>query len=243
MSVCEHWNCRVKCVHVERIPLQVDARVTDNDLTPRTGDNQLVKKLKTQYARQMAIHEATCKTLMDVMSQKFDQSKHREDKADLEVSCLRNELKEVRLQLRRSEENSVSVDVLFCYVAGILKVICSQKAAAEEAVRSALSKHGATQQAAFVNELEQDILSKLNVSFEENECTVEEEVKKAVDAAKAEASKTAQAVREKHKEKVTSLCNRIAQLKRELKVFQVKCRANFVDVALFIFLHRNQRVI
>ena len=129
MSVCEHWNCRVKCVHVERIPLQVDARVTDNDLTPRTGDNQLVKKLKTQYARQMAIHEATCKTLMDVMSQKFDQSKHREDNADLKVSCLRNELKEVRLQLRRSEENSVSRDVLFCYVAGIVKVICSQNAA------------------------------------------------------------------------------------------------------------------
>ena len=53
-------------------------------------------------------------------------------------------------------------------------------------MRSALSKHGATQQAAFVNELEQHILSKLNVSVGDNECTVEEEVKKAVDAAKAE---------------------------------------------------------
>ena len=78
-----------------------------------------MRKLKTQYARQVAVHEATCKALLDVMSQKCDQSTRREREWDVEAATLKNELesaqrqlKDARLQLRRHEENSVSVDVI-----------------------------------------------------------------------------------------------------------------------------------
>ena len=101
-------------------------------------------------------------------------------------------------------------------------------------MRHALTKHGASQKSEFIAQLEQDILSNLNASFDvgEGEDNNEEEVKQAVRDAQAAAAEKAKAVRQKHNEKVASLCDRIAQLKRELTVRKMKCRINSDGVAL-----------
>ena len=85
-------------------------------------------------------------------------------------------------------------------------------------MRNAMSKHATTSQPNLVSDIEQDILSNLNVTFFDDERTVDDEIREEVAKAEAKAARTAQSVREKHKAKVTSLCDRIAQVKRELKV-------------------------
>ena len=85
--------------------LKVSGAVTEIELTPHTTDSAQVRKLKVSHARQIAIHEAACKTLMDVMSMKYDQQKLKED----ELNSIKDELKEARMHLRQSEDSKVSV--------------------------------------------------------------------------------------------------------------------------------------
>ena len=87
--------------------LKVSGPVTDFELTPQTTDSAQVRKLKDSHARQIAIHEAACKTLMDVMSIKYDQQKVKEDEHNAEVASLKEQLRQAQLQLARQEQKAV----------------------------------------------------------------------------------------------------------------------------------------
>lgn len=212
--------------------------VQDADVETNNTDSGVVRQLKEKLARQATFYEASAKAMQDFMSFSMDERKKWQEDAVKEIESLREELAGTK-QLLQTQKPAVRIFGLTCSAGFRGPVAFSflfgffQHDVVDQMFVN-LFPRDMTNREQFIEGIEDDLKKSLDDNCTSVQERTAEERKRELQLVRDEYDERARQTHLATKEREVVLCNRIAQLMRELRVRSLSlCHVAFIkfDVA------------